>query len=322
MILILNNKNKHIVRLEQGLVCCGKRYKIVSDANIPDEKYDLVLVDPTYEYDIFRSLKYKKIGFFDCEDDPKHFEPGSAYAILKDKAQFYAKVNFIEDDRKDRIKNVAFPIAPYFMYKNVAATPLQKPTKFVPFFMGTPTFIGRSDSFLEQQSIGDVFYVAKYEDHYIYNQRYHWLLELYSKNIPYVGGIVFSHSNVSLAWQQKVFGNVEKFSKDQISQNDYLSNLAYHGIGLCPTGYDRLSWRHFDIMATGAIMFRTDHRKQSWLYNPIEFVTVKDTESIAEKIEGHRKDFNELHNASSKNREILASLTPEIVWKAFTDQLI
>lgn len=321
MILILNNKNKHLVRLEQGLALCGKKYRIISDANVPDEKYELVLVDPSYEYDVFKLLKYEKIGFLDCEDDPKHFEPGNAYTILKDKVQFYAKLNFIEDDRKDGIKNIAFPIAPFFMYKNVASSALAEPKMFVPFFVGTPTFIGRSDSFSEQRSIEDISYVAKYEDHYIYNQRYHWLLDLYSKRVPYCGGVVFSHSNVSLEWQQNVFGNVKRFQSDWIAQSTYLFNLIHYGIGLCPTGYDRFSWRHFDIMATGAIMFRTDHRKQSCLYNPVEFITVKDTESIAEKIEEHRKDFKELHNASSKNREVLARLTPEIVWKDFLNQI-
>ena len=46
--------------------------------------------------------------FYDCEDSPTDFYPGVGYEALKNKCVSYAKMNWVDDDRNDNIKNIGF----------------------------------------------------------------------------------------------------------------------------------------------------------------------------------------------------------------------
>jgi hypothetical protein len=309
---------------------CEVEFKTVSNyEDIPSERCDVVFVDPSLKFDPSSKLNSDVIMFFDCEDDPKNFNPGVAYESMKHSVTHYAKMNWVDDDRGDGIKNIGFPLNISLYMSRVASLDLPEfnHNNAIPFFVGTGTFLGgydlqdvtsfNKDNDLQLSSIGI------YDDGKpMYNQRIDWLLSLRKNNIPHVGGMVFKEHNLSKEWQSKYFGEgVMSLEMNPISHNDYLNALVNNRVGLCPTGHDRLSWRVFDIMATGAILIWTDHKNQKSMYMPKEYTTIQDGECVGSKLLQLQPDYKELWRANQENRKVFKELSPDKIRKDFMNQL-
>tara|TARA_Y100000310_G_scaffold343517_1_gene451568 strand:+ start:3279 stop:4277 length:999 start_codon:yes stop_codon:yes gene_type:complete len=328
-VLIVRGEDRHTYRLEQGMRMCDINYRTVEKyEDIPGDKCDVIFVDPSLSFDPTPKLNSDHVLFYDCEDSPKDFNPGSAYEAMKDKVQFYAKMNWLEDDRGDGIRNIGFPLGvclPLSQCAEIEAPPFSHHNA-IPFFLGTGTFLGRHEPVKGGNYICDtdlnVSSLGKYEDHYMYNQRIDWLLSLRKNNIPHVGGIVFTESNLSKEWQSQYFGaGVELLEIGMIPHDKYLETLFNCRVGLCPTGHDRNSWRVFDIMATGAILIWTDSENQKSMYMPKEYVTVEDGEDLGKKLLSIQPDYDELWKACQENRKVFQGLTPEKIWEDFMEQM-
>lgn len=321
-VLVLIGKERHHARLINGIAKCGIRGAVHhGDYTSNDLYYDIVLIDHSSD-NTYSVHKDSKIVLFDCEDDPLHFTPGKAYYEFKDKAVAYAKMNYVDIPREDNLKNIAFPITPFFDNIQKAKSEIDyNACIYVPFFIGAPTFIGNYKAKLNVTEQEGVKYLAEYSPGlYLYNQRYQWLLSLRASSIPYVGGIYFSgNDNLSIEWQSKVHGNVSILKTDAC--HNYIEMLHRFPIGLCPTGHDRFSWRHFDIMAAGAVLIRTDHKNQKCLYNPIEYISIKDDEDLSKVLNSIQSSLPELHKAASKNKQLMETLTPDKIRLDFLAQV-
>jgi len=329
-VLIIRGEDRHTYRLEQSMQMCEVEWKTVSNYDdIPPDKCDITFVDPSLSYDPTSKINSTHILFFDCEDGPQDFNPGVAYEAMKDAIQYYAKMNWVEDDRHDGIKNIGYPLSVYMYLSQFASVDLPAFThqNAVPLFVGTGTFIGNytleeNTGFQVDEELG-VSALGLYDDReWLYNQRIDWLLSLRKNNIPHLGGLVFTQDNLSKEWQSKHFGKgVEALETNQISHQEYLQSLFNYRVGLCPTGHDRLSWRVFDVMAAGAILIWTDSKEQHSLYMPKEFVTIKDGEDLGTTLLKIQPDYNELWKASQENRKVFAGLTPSKIWDDFMGQI-
>lgn len=324
--LIVRGSDRHTVRLQQGLLSCGIVSRIVTK---PEEftthRYDFVFVDPSFDYDLKGVLQCSdKLFFFDSEDDPRHFDPKAAYYTLKDSVLAYAKMNYVEDDRVDGIKNIGFPLSCFLPLSNFAHEDYPRSQKFIPFMVAHPTYLGRYTPLSNSNYVSseDISCFGNFEGVIMYNQRYDWLLSLQKNNIPYVGGIVFQNgNNLSLEFQGKYFGNVARLRTNPVSYRDQLLGIAFNNLSLCPTGHERISWRTYDTMATGSILIRTDHKKQMSLINPKEYITIDDGADLGSeliKLEPHYKELLHQHQA---NREIFKKLSPHKLITLFLDQL-
>lgn len=332
--LILKGADAHTYRLEQGLTACGvKTFTVEHFVDIPSNKYDLAFVDPSFPYDVGSKINAERIMFFDCEDDPFHFDPGEAYESLKDSCEYYAKMNYVDQDhRKDGIKNIAIPLNIFSNAHQVAG--LQVPDftfrNSVPYLVAAPTYLGRYSPIegVEYSELDGVSALGKHDgpieddaSPWMYNQRIDWLLSLRKNNVFHVGGLVFKEHNMTEEWQSKYFGNVGQLGTPAITWQQHIQNLFNYRVALCPTGHERISWRTFDIMATGAILFLTDVGDRRMLYMPKEYIKVKDGEDIATKILDSQKDFYNIWEASQENRRLFADLTPEKVIEDFMEQM-
>jgi hypothetical protein len=332
---ILRGNDLHTYRLFQGLRSCGIESVVIQDENIPKGAYDIVFVDPSFPRSVSHDMG-SKIIFFDCEDDPRHFDPGEAYYSLKDHVEFYAKMVYVEDDRKDGIKNIAFPIQTYLGLRNFAKSDLSNvPYSFDPVFIGVPTWAnpdsivdGGAYSFDEEQDIHSVVTLPEEEitdggSNIRYNQRVDWLLSMEKSGIHFEGGLVFKEDDCySQDFVSNLFGKgVRKWAHDPISYQQNLMSIIQNKVALCPTGHDRISWRTFDIMAAGSILFWTDVEDRKMLYMPKSFVKVKDGDNLGECLQEHEKYYEELLGESRRNSELMSSLTPEVVKKDFLHQL-
>jgi hypothetical protein len=329
-VLIIKGQDRHTYRLAQSMQMCGVECKTVERyEDIPTEKCDVTFVDPSLSYDPTSKINSTHTLFFDCEDGPRDFISGAAYEAMKDSISHYAKMNWVEDDRGDGIKNIGYPPSVYMFLSQVA--PLEAPPFFhqnaIPFLVGAGTFIGNysveDESLFPSDDELGVSALGLYEDgNWMYNQRIDWLLSLRKNNIPHIGGLVFKTDNMSKEWQSKYFGDgVEALEISPISHEDYLKALLNYRVGLCPTGHDRLSWRLFDIMATGAILIWTDSKEQQSFYMPKEYVTIKDGEDLGKTLLQLQPDYKELWNACQENRKVFVGLTPEKIWSDFMEQL-
>jgi hypothetical protein len=276
--LIIKGNDKHTERIQDGLTACDvHHYTITSTVPTPDITWDIVFIDPSVNFNI-PNVKSKMFMFFDTEDATNHFEKGQAYDQYKDKVLAYAKYNYEIDDRKDGIKNIGIPLSHFFQLSAVAnAGIVFSHLPFKPYLLSSPTFIGSYNPVDNgtYSASEDITCLGKYDDGGImYNQRYDWLLSLRANKIKYEGGIVFSPgNNLSIEWQSKYFGSVDKLKTFPLPLNNCLYNLLKNKIGLNPTGHERISWRTFDIMATGAILFNTDTKNKFALLNPKEYIT-------------------------------------------------
>ena len=326
--LIVKGKDNLTIRLQDGLKAAGiASHLVTKESDFTSMHYDLAFIDPSVSY-IIPNIDSDTLLFYDSEDDPKQFDKGPAYDQFKDKVKAYAKMNYLDNDRNDNIKNIGFPLsiyptlrqianhnAPDFSYKNA-----------VPYLIGTPTFIGIYYPVENgiYNSEKDLNCIGTFDEgNLMYNQRIDWLLSLRKNNIPYQGGIVFHPtSNLSISWQSKYFGSrVSELQCQPVSYNDHINNLFNYRVALCPTGHDRLSWRTYDIMATGSILIRTEHKKQLALINPKEYITIMDGEDLGTKLLSIQKDYKEIWAAHQANRTILKTLTPAEITRLFLAQL-
>lgn len=326
MNLIVRGRDFHTVRLEQSLASLGQPFKTVTDpSEIKNIRYSIAFVDPSFGYDISTILKADKIVFYDCEDSPTDFYPGEAYYTLK--CDRYVKMNYIDNDRKDDIKNVAFPL-PVYMHlatlANIFKDIREVNTSYRPTFIGHPTYIGRYDHpdlVKHKNSVG----CKVLSSTGMYNQRIDWvksIRELDSENKDV--GIVFSKAdnNLNIKFHLEHFGDVRPYEVPAIAHNQLCLKNAVNKMSLCPTGHERLSWRIWDIMSSGSILFITDFGQQKSFYMPKEYVIVEDKYNIAEVISKlSNQDLLDLHKAAKKNQDFILSLTPEKIWEDFIRSL-
>ena len=331
-ILIIKGKDVHThQRIASGFYQAFNEVKVIENYNdLDDSHYDITFIDPSVTFDPTSKLNSDQIMFYDCEDDPINFFPNTAYFSLKDKIKYYAKMNYIENDRNDGIKNIAFPLPIYNELSRIAQLDFlnyEEQNKKC-FLIGHGTYIGNykiQNGYYNCTE--DIFSIGTANNNnkidFLYNQRIDWILSMIKNKIEYKGGIVFqeNQTNMSLEWQTKHFGKVEKIKTNYIP---WLETFKYHAlnkIGLCPTGHERISWRVFDLMASGSIIFWTDNKKQQSLFMPEEYITVPDAVDFSEIYFKNEKNFKEIWKASQKNKELIANLTPEKVMDKFFKQL-
>lgn len=312
-IIVLPGRDHHYSRITQPLQALGFDVKTTFS---PGECFDFALVSPSHKGNI---PMYDRVMFFDAEDDPRHFDPDEAYTLLKDKAEAYVKIGYIENDADDNIKRIAAPIAPYFTHRQVAGFELEpfSHKHAIPVLVAAPTFMGHYQGVYSK--VGES--LAEYEPgNMIYNQRYQWLKSMEDANIPYHGGIVFGEQNLSLEWQTKYHGpDVARFKVPRA--HNYHQLLNTYRVGLCPTGHERLSWRVFDIMAMGSILISTDRCNQRNLYNPVGAYQIGDHEDLGIFLLNSQRRYKEMWEACQPNRDVLAGLTDEKIWDDFLAQL-
>ena len=328
--LIVKGEDAHTYRLEQSLSQCGQEFQTVEKyEEIPEERVDLAFIDPSLSYDPSPKVNADLMVFYDCEDSPTDYKLGTAYDLLKDSILYYCKMNWM-GDTFGKLKLIGFPPAALVsLAKSDIATVDVPPFTHehaIPFFVGTGTFLGThtpvKDGVYNNDSILDVSSLGKYEDHYMYNQRIDWLLSLRKNNIPHVGGLAFTESNLSLEWQSKYFGKgVAALRTSPMNRQQFFNSLFGYRIGLNPTGHDRNSWRIYDLMAAGSVLITTD-MKHNALYMPKEMVVVKDGEDLGKKLLSIQPDYYHIWEACQENRKIVAEITPEKAWKDFMGQIV
>jgi hypothetical protein len=330
-ILIIKGSDRHTYRIIDGFKSCNVFPKVISSINdVTNDFFDLVLIDPSFEWDISNKIKYDRLGFFDTEDGVLDFNPGIAYETLKHKAHFYAKMNYVENDRNDNIKNVGFPLSLFTQLAQVAKLDVCnfEHSHAIPFFVGHSTFIGNYKGAAAPEKYEDVTSIGVVDNNgipeLVYNQRIQWLNSLKKNNIPFAGGIVFprdSHS-IGLDWQKNIFGKVEKLECSPVSRDTYLNLLMNKfKLGLCPTGHERNSWRVFDIMSCGSILIWNDNKNQKSMYTPKQFITIKDEEDLGTRLLSIQKDYKEIWKAHQENKKLMASLTPEKILNDFIESI-
>lgn len=329
-ILIIKGKDVHTYgRIVPGFSKYNNQVEIVEKyEDLNSSYYDIVFLDPSVKFDPSSKLNCNHLMFYDCEDNALDFYPDAAYYSLKDKIKYYAKMNYIADDRNDGIKNIAFPLPVYKELSQIAKYDFMefKDEYAKCFLLGHGTFIGNYslikghyNCFEDISSIGVYNNNGKIE--LLYNQRIDWILSMIKNNISYFGGIVFGSDNLSENWQSKYFGNVKKIKSEPMSWLDTFKQHAINKIGLCPTGHERISWRTFDLMSSGSIIFWTDNKKQQSLIMPEEYITVPDGIDFGKIYFENEKNFKEIWKASQKNKQSIADLTPEKVMEKFFNQL-
>jgi hypothetical protein len=332
-ILIIKGSDFHTkFRIVPGFSYYGCNVTVVEKyEDLTGERFDLTFVDPSLDFDPTSRLNTDKLMFYDCEDGPTDFKEGEAYNLLKHKVIAYAKMNWVDEDpRNDGILNIGFPLPCYKNLFKVASTyfPEFNYTNSVPIMFASPTFIGRYtpvDNGIYNSS-DDINCLAKHdsnlEDEVMYNQRIDWLLSLRKNNIFHIGGISFSEGNLSYDFQSKYFGkNVNNLSVKRISYGDTIKNAIQYRIGLCPTGHERISWRTFDLMATGSILIWTDNKMQKSMIMPEEYITVYDGEDLGSKLISIQKDYKEIWKSCQKNKQLL-NIDNEKVIQIFNNQYV
>jgi hypothetical protein len=324
--LIIKGNDIHTRRLETGLGACGLiNYTYTSGMTFPkDEKFDFIFLDPSFKDPLPDKLNTDYLFFFDTEDATNHFDKGPAYDQFKDKVKAYAKYNYEIDDRKDGIKNIGIPLLHFLELSKVAnyENPFLS-TEFKPYLLASPTFIGNYIPVTGAYNTeDDITCLGKFDDgNYMYNQRYDWLLSLRKNKIEYGGGIVFSHNNLSANWQTNYFGNVTKLKSYPLSSAGYFYNLFRNKVSLNPTGHERISFRTFDSMAAGSIIFNTDTKNKLTLINPKEYITIYDGEDLATEYFKFYPLFKDIHRNHQANREVFKTLTQEKLLTLFLNQL-
>jgi len=322
-ILIIKGDDVHTrFRIVPGFTVYGCSVTVVEDyKDLTGERFDLTLVDPSVNFDPTSKLNTDKLMFYDCEDGPEDFKSGEAYNILKDKVIAYVKMNWVDNDRRnDGIKNIGFPLPIYSSLRPVTLFQSNH-SNYLPFLVCSPTFIGHYDTNKEINTNLDIRYLSKVNEETIYSQRLQWFLSLRQNKIDYSGGIVFqnNNSNLSLSWQKKYFGDVDIFQHSAISREDYIRYLLKFNIALCPSGHERISWRMFDAMATGSIIFSTQLCGQRSMIMPKEFIQIHDNEDISLSLTKYIPDYSELLKASNDNRDLF-KISNEQIMKIFNDQ--
>lgn len=327
-ILFILGKDVHYGRIFLGFAACHASIAHLKDVDVTGDIYnrfyDIIFIDSSANLNKY-DFNCNHIIFFDTEDDPRHFNPGSAYYNYKEQVKFYAKMNYVPDDRLDGIKNIAIPLN---IYTELAAATEFKtkfdPDSFMPYLRASPTYIGKYKMIPYGKYSKDlnrgIFSLGIHESgDILYNQRVDWILSLDKHKIKHDAGIVFSTDNCTIDWQEQYFGRISELKANRVNWYELIVQLGNKGIGLCPTGHERMSWRLFDIMSIGSILVWTDNHLQTNLYMPKEFITVKDGEELGPIIGSlNLKETWDLHQS---NRDVLRGLTPKRMLDDFMDQL-
>lgn len=311
---------------------CGYEVQVVnSEASLRNATHSqsihLVFIDPSITFNPMDAINDPYIlSFYDCEDAPTDYNIGTVYKDIAQHIPYYTKMNWV-GEKYDGKKLVGFPNVQLMQTIPVAQAEISEFTNFnaIPFFVGTGTFLGDYtpvDKYGRGYCSNDsVSSIVPYQDKVLYNQRIDWLLSMQEYNIPYVGGIVFKGDNLSKEWQSKAFGEgVQQLEHPGLDRTAFFNHLFNFRIGLNPTGHDRNSWRIFDLMAAGSIIYDTEQRGIQGLYMPKIKFTVRDGHSLGERITQDRLYMKEMWKESQVNREIIASLTPEKMRKDFEEQ--
>jgi hypothetical protein len=281
--------------------------------------YSLIFIEASCKIDISGKIGGAKIIFFDCEDDPSHWEPGPSFFALQDTALAYGKIVVQADRPVSNLREIKLPIIHYLYYREVCEANRNPQQIDQPYFIGSPTTIGKYNLKYPESELPLVAssFLAKAEDgNFIFNQRFQWLLQMEKAGIKGNMGVIWGQSNLSLEWQTKHFGDIGRFGVNRVDFNDQLRNCLSYKINFAPGGMCRWTFRTLDMMATGAPYLSADYDKKELLYMPKHCIVVKDHENVADYYQAglNEKDFAE-------NREELRDLTPEKIWNKFVKQL-
>jgi len=320
-ILVIVGRDVHSWRIISGFQNCGNNVSVANKyEDIDKTLYDLVLLDPSTNFDPTLKLRYKLLMFYDCEDDAKHFDPDVAYYTMKDRVTAYAKMNWVEEDKRDDIKNIGFPLPVYSSLRQITSYQ-SRFNHYTPFLVCSPTYLGHYNTHKEVDTDLHTRYLSKIDDEILYSQRVQWFLSLRENGVDYKGGIVFGRekTNLCLSWQKKYFGNVEQFAHNPITREEYIKMLFQFNIALCPTGHERISWRIFDAMATGSIIFRTDFCGVKMMIMPKESIEVKDDDDISFVLSSYSNCYEELSKAAKDNQKLL-NISNYDIMKIFKEQ--
>ena len=93
-ILIIKGRDPHTEhRIVMGFRSYGCNVKVIEKyEELTNERYDIVFVDPSVQFDPSNKLNTDVLMFYDCEDSPYDFDAGVAYEVLKDKVIAYAPI--------------------------------------------------------------------------------------------------------------------------------------------------------------------------------------------------------------------------------------
>lgn len=331
-IAIYHGEDVHTASLYHGLRLCGHNVQIVKDPiAILDADYHFI--DASFKYDLSRQLKGEKIFIYDCEDSPLDYKLDSGFYCHEHLALAYCKMNYIKGDISvtKNLKLIAIPLEWYFRQIPISKIDISsiRDSSFIPSIWASPTYIGNYqnndlsylDRFKTYHGINPLALIIEEDKRVlVYNQRIHWLLDLYRSKVKYEGGIVFGSGNLSIEHQRTWHGKVELLKTDGIHPRDHLVKLVTNKIALCPSGHGRISPRVYDAMGAGCIPFITK-ANYTLLYNPEFYIQIEDTENIVEVLNLNEKYFSSLYQSARVNREIFQKLTPEKVWKDFLSQI-
>ena len=146
-ILIIKGRDPHTEhRIVMGFRSYGCNVKVIEKyEELTNERYDIVFVDPSVQFDPSNKLNTDVLMFYDCEDSPYDFYSGVAYEVLKDKVVAYAKMSWVEEKtRDDNIKDIGFPLPSYKPLFGLAHAELPEFTyqHAIPMMICSPTYIG------------------------------------------------------------------------------------------------------------------------------------------------------------------------------------
>lgn len=332
-ILVLVSKEKHSYRLINGFLCLGVEVDVINSLkDYNSNKYDIVFLDHSSDDDEIK-INSDYVIFYDCEDNPEHFTPGKLFYSMVDKTNFYAKLVYYSGEKIfNKLIPIAIPIQEYAICHNIS---INCPTSnSIPkiYFRGTPTYYAIASK--DYTSINTNLYKSYKDTHslgydpeygVLYNQRVDWLSQLESlNNFDKDVGLVFKENIdcYSLKFQTKCFGNVAKFSKNQISYRDHLINLLNNKICLCPLGHDRISYRVLDCVATGSIIMINDFEKRKMLYLPEYFIKIPDGADLVQYLDYVQSNYTDILKNSIDNKKIFQSKDPKTILSDFYKQLL
>jgi hypothetical protein len=323
-IAMINNGCSHAQDRFWGFLQYGDAHYYHVPEDFIEGDYTLIFVEASCKIDVSGKIGGAKVILFDCEDDPSHWEPGLSFFALKDTALAYGKLVINEGMPVSDLKEIMLPVAPYLWFNQISQAPRPLKQNYNPFFRGVGSFIGKynnkyknSNLTLSDNPIGDTRFLGVASDgNWVYSQRYQWLMQFEEADIKGDLGIVWGESNQSLEWQTEHFGNVSRFGVERISYDESIRRTLSNNSICLPTGYCRWSFRNYDAIACGSVMFSTDYGKKRMLYEPIVYEKIEDYKNIVDAYNKELKaeDFRE-------NREILKNLTPEKIWNKFVKQL-
>jgi len=274
---------------------------------------------------------------YDVHDDP--YLEVNGEARLSVDTWNYGKFNWGTNQQKLQASGfggsnyICLPIPPYLTHAELSRQQMPSHKSRMgknPFFIGAPTALNeytapKGAEFFWKPSFQPLV-VNQGNNQISYLQRAEWLMELKWEEAddPLVdGGLVFDYPEghpyfIGLA--AKMYGRaIQILSTDRMEYPKQLNELATHGICLCPSGHARVSFRTYDIMATGGILVMGDIRDYKLLYMPQYKVTMPDGKGISELVKAIKEDEEPFLKYSEANRAVLDN-TPQQVLDKFMTQ--